>query len=358
MPPSEPRPRGLSLELWPDADRAAWATALTQGIDLLDEQGPAAHWSAGSRRSVRYAYGQWLGWLAVRRPDLLDLPLAERVSPALVADYIAELRSRLSPPGLWNSIKHLHDAVRVMALGADWDWLKGCATRLGRRLAPAHKAHRMVTADRLYALGLQLMDAAWQSIDGAASPDLQDLRAYRDGLVIALLIRRPVRRRNLAMMRLDHHLLRTGSGYRMRFTADETKNRQPIDWPLPAELRPWIDRYLERVRPHFPGAEAHDGVWPSLKAAPLQGEGLNHLVRQRTEAAFGLPINLHLFRDIAATLIAVEAPALVRASRDLLGHSDLRTTERHYLQANSLAAARRYGAIIDRIRSSTARPIG
>ena len=349
--PHSAKPPGLSLTAWPTADQAAWEVALAPGIDVLDDQGPAAHWSPGSRRGARYGYGQWLGWLLRYDPAALEQHPEARVTRDRVAAYIADLQPRLSPTGLWNAIKHLYDAIRVISPDHDWTWLRDCAQRLSHGLRPARKADRMVTAERLKALGIDLMQDAWERIVGAERPARANLLAYRDGLVIALLACRPIRRRNLAMMRIGSHLVLDASGWRLAFTADETKNRQPIDMPMPADLNLGLNRWIECARPGFPGTRDHDGVWPSCKGVPLHHEALNDLVKHRTQAAFGRPINLHLFRDIAATQIAHNAPAQVRASRDLLGHTDLRTTERHYNQANSLAASRRYGAILDRIRA-------
>ena len=52
--------------------------------DIFDGRGPAAHWSAGSRRSVASGYGRWLGWLAAEEPEALLLPPASRLTPALL----------------------------------------------------------------------------------------------------------------------------------------------------------------------------------------------------------------------------------------------------------------------------------
>lgn len=346
------RPAGLPLANWPAADQAAWRAALAAGIDLFDLQGPAAHWADSTRRKVFYAYGQWLGWLAARDASRLLLAPAERVTRQTITRYIADLRLIMTPSGLSNTMLPLHDAIRVIAPDRDWVWLGTCARRLGRGLQPARKADRMVTGDQLLALGYDLMRAAWNRIAATATPGKMDLLTFRDGIVIALLASRPIRRRNLAMMRLDRHLIHSAGGWHLAFAANETKNRRPIDLPLPSDLTIWLERFLAYVRPRFPGA-CHDGVWPSWKGRPMHPETLAHAIKSRTWVAFGKSINPHLIRDIAATTIALVAPAQIRASRDLLGHGDLRTTERHYNQANSLAASRRYGLLLDRLRTDT-----
>ena len=61
-----------------------------------------------------------------------------------------------------------------------------------------------------------------------------------------------------------------------------------------------------------------------------------------TRARLGRAINPHLFRDCAATSIAIEDPEHVRITAAVLAHSGLQTSEQHYNHAKSLQAIRRY----------------
>ena len=65
-------------------------------------------------------------------------------------------------------------------------------------------------------------------------------------------------------------------------------------------------------------------------------------IRARTQEAFGAPVNPHLFRDSAATTMAIADPQHVRAAAPLLGHRTFSTTERYYVQAMGLKAHRAY----------------
>ena len=197
----------------------------------------------------------------------------------------------------------------------------------------------MVRADKLAALGDSLMSEAEQLVvvDPRAGAIL-----YRDGLVIALLIALPIRRRNLAMMRVDRHLIRDEMGYCMAFDAQETKTGERYDAPLPDELTDRMHRYLSVHRPIIAGAHDHDGLWASMKRCPMTPEALYERIQLHTRAAFGHSVNPHLFRDIAATTLAIEDPANVQIASDLLGHSDPSTTERYYIQASMVEASRKY----------------
>ncbi len=326
----------LRLARWPEADRAAWATALAEG-DIFDGRGPAAHWSAGSRRSVVSGYGRWIGYLKAVEPAALALAPAERISRDRIRRYIDHLAAEITPAGVFNYVKHLYDAIRVMVPEPDWRWLKTLVWRLDGRTSRRNKAGRMVTPGQLIRLGIGLMEQAQPEADG-----LDAAIAYRDGLVIALLACRPVRRRNLAAMRIGQHLVQSGRRWHIVFRANETKNRQPYEATVPTFLQPFLKCYLAEIRPMFPKAHSHDGLWASAKGGPLSDAALYDQVCKRTRAAFGRPINLHLFRDIAATEIAYRDPARIGIARDLLGHSDLRAVDRHYNQASQVQAGRAY----------------
>jgi integrase len=71
-------------------------------------------------------------------------------------------------------------------------------------------------------------------------------------------------------------------------------------------------------------------------------------IRLRTKEAFGTAINPHLFRDAAATTMAIADPEHVRISAPLLGHRTFATTERYYQQATGYEAQRAYHRAIFR----------
>jgi integrase len=64
-----------------------------------------------------------------------------------------------------------------------------------------------------------------------------------------------------------------------------------------------------------------------------------------TRRLLGKAINPHAFRDCLMTTIATEAPESVRAGARILGHRDLRTSEKHYNFASAITAQRAYFAI-------------
>ena len=350
----------IPIRDWPDRDRDAWNTAIASG-DLLDDAGPAAHWSEGTRRTVASGYGRWTGFILKHHPETIDASPADRATSDRIEAFITLLRTQVTPSGVADYVRQTYDALRVMAPDRDWTWLRGVKARLEALRTPKPKRHKMVDADRIFDLGLRLMDEARDRIAATgdrkvpgANPYTEVIR-YRDGLIIALLAARPLRRRNITDFHLDRNLVRVGDGYALVFGPDEMKNHQPFEAPLPDRLVPYMDHYLDVIRLRFSGADTHDGVWPSIRKRPMGSQAIYQMVGDRTKAAFGQAINLHLFRDCLATTIANRDPVHVMAARDLLGHSTLAMTERHYNQAQTLDAARRYQATLMAARDDLCR---
>jgi integrase/recombinase XerD len=89
---------------------------------------------------------------------------------------------------------------------------------------------------------------------------------------------------------------------------------------------------------------------------PMRSSAIRTQIESRTEQAFGKAIWPHLFRDCAVTELVDTAPEEIGIAPDLLGHADLQTTQRHYIQAVGMKAhSRVQGVIAARRRAATPR---
>jgi integrase len=336
-----PKRLGLPLDAWPTQDRAAWHRATTP-IDYFDDEAVAGHWSAATLCQARCVYGRWLAFVCDRLPDALVLSPGERMNPERARQYIEHITPRLSDIGISSELGHLIMALRAVAPDVDRSWLRRWQYAYQQRAVPREKRNKIVHPSRLIKLGRDLMDSAdrQRRIDERA-------RQFRDGLLIALLASRPIRRRALSELRIGSHVCRDGDAFTLLLPGSDTKSGQPVEMPLPSWLAPYVSRYFELYRSLFPGAASSDRMWLSSKSGALGADAIHALICRRTEQALGVAISPHLFRDIAATMIAREAPELLSVARDLLTHSSVETTLKHYTQANTLAAAREYQKVLD-----------
>jgi integrase/recombinase XerD len=90
----------------------------------------------------------------------------------------------------------------------------------------------------------------------------------------------------------------------------------------------------------------------------LDPNSIPNRIKKHTRAAFGKHVWPHLFRDCVATTIAIDDPKHARSIMNILGHSTPAISEKHYNQARSVDASRRYQRIIaDLIRRLEAKGI-
>ena len=340
-----PQRIGLPQDQWPSADRMIWIRA-TVAINFFDESARAAHWRPKSQAQAAYAYGRWLAFLAAHCPHSLSEPAAERANQDRLRAFVDALVARVVPMSAAAEINHLLLALSVIAPTGDWSWLRQWQYRWQKLARPREKRSKMIHPARLVDLGLRLMDQAERAV-----PSIDAARTYRDGLLIALLATRPLRRRSLASLKVGKNLTLEGTRFVLSIDEMDTKSGQAIEFPLPPAFTAYVQRYLEHHRRLFPGADRHDGLWASSKGTALCAEAIYDIFCRRTKEHFGFAIYPHLLRDIAATAIAREAPGSMLIARDLLTHASITTTSRYYVAANTLEAARQHGTTIEHLRS-------
>jgi integrase/recombinase XerD len=111
-----------------------------------------------------------------------------------------------------------------------------------------------------------------------------------------------------------------------------------------------MDRWLEMHRPRLQTFARSHGpagrhLWINRYGRPMGSGAIRQQIEERTRQAFGKHIWPHLFRDCAVTELVDCAPEEIGIAPDLLGHADLQTTTRHYIQAvGKVIVARRRAA--------------
>jgi integrase len=308
---------------------------------------------------TKQAYGWWLAFL--ERNHALDRSSTpgDRATEDHLREFVAELQGRVSPVSVSLAAGALLRMLRVLEPERDWTVLARAYRHLKRTAVPSRdKLSKMVPATDLLALGLRLM-ATWADV---RSQQVYKATQFRDGLIISILICCPMRLRNLTDIVIGRHLLFDGRAYRLEFTATETKTSRVYHAAVPHELTPYVDDYLRFHRLYLQSFARADGpgtegrLWLGRRGKPLSSGGIERLIATRTGDAFGKPIYPHLFRTIAATELVDFAPDEIAIAPDLLGHADLRTTQKYYIQAVGMKAHLRVQEVIAaRRRAATSR---
>ncbi len=170
------------------------------------------------------------------------------------------------------------------------------------------------------------------------------------GLVIALLLRCPMRLANLLLLEIEAHLVRPDPASRrvaaIIIPANLTKNREPLCYPVPEDLAEFLDLWISHYRDGV-AAPGSPFLIPGLEDRPMTRQGIRDAVKSVTRERVGVAIHPHAFRHLAAYLYLRARPGSYEGARQLLGHRDLRTTTRAYLGFEADAAFRDFDQILN-----------
>lgn len=339
----------LRIEQWPENDREQWRASLSDS-DPFSDVTDRSHLRAISNVKVEKGYGRWLSFLIQSFPQLLAEEAGFRITPETVGAYVENLRAcGNGDQTIMNRLQELHTMAVTIAPAGSFGFIRKIEAKLRTVAKPVRsKRDQIIPSDQLLSLGCSLMESATD----LTTTRLQAIQ-FRDGLVIALLALRPLRRKNLTELTLGHSLICERGKWFLVFSADETKTHQRLERSWPTELVPALETYLSVHRPTLTrltgrwSSPVGERLWVSSEGSPQTQMSIYQQIRLRTKAAFGEGVNPHRFRDSAATTLAIENPAQVRVSAPILGHRSFQTTERYYQHAEQNRA---HSAFVDGLR--------
>jgi len=342
----------MPIALWPEEDRSLWLQTLEQD-DPFSVAGRNVDLRRISNTKVEKGYGRYLTFLVRHDPEALKGPACDRINRDRVIRFISDMESEGNRKmTILSRLQELHSIAVILAPPHPFTFIRDFASRIRRRTeAGRHTERPFTSTDELLSLGFTLMQ-------NAGEQTTERLRAidYRDGLLIALLALRPMRRKNFAALKLDQNVVQLDGVWRVRLGPEETKTHNRIDVEWPSELVGPLEIYLEVHRPILIAKVGRwhksidNALWVSAHGSPLTEMAFYQQVTKRTEAAFGKPINPHAFRHSAASTLACEDPAHVRISAAILGHSSFQTTERYYIMAQQAQAHEAFVELILAVR--------
>lgn len=335
------------LEEWPHRDRQAFEPALQPG-ELFISQGLAAHWAPATRTWAIKGYGHWLCHL--QRIGSLDEQLAPsaRASVVVLRGYVGDLKKRLAPASVAGRMRALLEVLRVIDPRGDYELVRRvCRITRVRAGSGRDKRERLVAPSELYFAGIARMQRNRVLAKDSKAAAIQ----YGDGLMMAMLAVKPVRRKNLVGTRIGEHLKKAARGsYEWRFAAHETKTKQAVFADLPASLTPHLDYWLDTARPVLLGRKRSDSLWVTMIGSSMAIDTAYGRFCKATTQELGKRINPHLVRDIVATGIAVSMPESVRITPMVLDHRTDQTSRHHYNLADALSASARYVGHLEDLR--------
>lgn len=173
-------------------------------------------------------------------------------------------------------------------------------------------------------------------------------------LAIELLLLTSLRIKNIAGLHLDNNFQWTRSSRRgichLVIDGGDVKNKVDRDYELQGQTVALLKAYIEGPREQLAPAGnrwlfgKRDGTGPVSPV--VLGNRIKRVIRTRT----GLIVNPHLFRSLAGTLYLDQNPGGYEVVRQILGHTHLSTTMRHYTGMEGVSAARLFDRTLQKVR--------
>ncbi len=167
---------------------------------------------------------------------------------------------------------------------------------------------------------------------------------------IAILLVIPLRRTNLAAIDIHRHLVSNRNGVYLVIPEHETKNREPINFQIPAFALEIIKWYMIEYRPYlFEGESA--ALFPGRDGQPKSPHTLGLQIKQTVREFLGLEFNIHLFRHAAGKIFLDLNPGNYEVVRQLLRHKSVNTTTSAYSGAETRKAGLLYAEVLEGLRA-------
>ena len=170
-------------------------------------------------------------------------------------------------------------------------------------------------------------------------------------VAVEILLMAPMRLGNLTQLDLERNLVKAGRGSAVHIVieAESVKNREPLEYPLPAQSARLLDRYLREFRPHLAPLSS-TALFPGRDGMPKQKDWLGKQISRTIRAHTGLCVNPHLFRHICGKLFLESNPGAHEVIRRVLGHRSIDTTISYYTGLQTAAAVRHFNQAILKLR--------
>lgn len=211
----------------------------------------------------------------------------------------------------------------------------------------------------LLALPRRLMGDALKKREYARAnnqPLLPAARLARAAITIAILLRIPLRIRNLHAIQIGTHLKFSGERsdvVTLGFQAHETKNWEELEFYVGARLvellRLYIAWFLPALSAQSPDFAENRWLFPAGgdRPGPLQIDSLRQIIEETVEEGTGAKIHPHLFRALAVRIHLRRSPGALEHCRKLLGDRTLEVVLAYYASLSGREASEAQDKLVD-----------
>ena len=339
-------PRCWRFEQWPERDQQLWLQGCLPGDPFADdgEHGGYAHGlREGSRVKTMKGNGRWLdfldsrGWLDPREEPL------DRVTRPRLRAYFRALRREGNADGtVIGRFQELTMAMKIMAPGKDVSWIRRPdGITIYALLRRRQRVLLVPDGKVLFDWGVTMMDEAAER-----ARESEQLAAFRDGLLIAVLAACGRRLRSLALLRIGHEVVRRDRCFRIELEPEQVKTHKADCFDLPETLTPYLQHYLDAIRPALLGPQRDDIFWVTTNGTPMGEGGIQSRILRLSRKRFGVAFGPHRFRHAIITTAALRIPSNPGLGSDVVGNSPA-TAEEHYNRSGQCQVGPRYADLLE-----------
>jgi integrase len=199
---------------------------------------------------------------------------------------------------------------------------------------------------------LKLPDRVWRQARRQQTNLSRAFVEMQSALAIDLLLRAPMRMKNLSELTFDRHLYwpqGAGKPALLMISAEETKNKIPLEFEIPSELGDRLLIYRSEIVPRVTGKRP-SAVFVTNKGKPRVQPSIALAITKTVRRNLGIKLTPHQFRHLAAKITLDANPGAFELVRELMGHKNMQTTTNFYAGIDTRRAGRAHSKLIDRLK--------
>ena len=332
----------VKFEHWPSEDQLAWR-ANGALADPFDDAHYGSGLSAETLDKTAKGYGRYLGFLMYNGMFDSDIAPLARVTRRRLAAYYKFLREAGNADyTIIGRFDELYRAMRILSPGKDVCWIRRpCGQTIYSMLPKAKRDILVPDSAVLLKWGIQMMETS-----GAKQTEVEQLCAFRDGLLISMLASRARRLRSMQLIRLGKELVWQGGVYRLELNATQVKTKKPDRIDFPAYLTAYINRYVNNIRPGLLAGRQCEQFWLGARGGPWTAKAIQGQILHHSRIRFGVAFGPHRFRHAIATTSAIADAGNPGLAAAVLGISS-EIVKESYNRCGQIQAAQNFSKLMD-----------
>jgi hypothetical protein len=174
-------------------------------------------------------------------------------------------------------------------------------------------------------------------------------RLDQRALALAILANKPLRREDLIELDLATDFQRDSKGriVGLSIPGSKTKTGRDEEALFEAPLIKRLERHLKVYRPLLPHSDS-TYLFPGKDDGHRSPATMSNQLKKLVQDQVGAEFNIHLTRHLAVTMLLEDDPQNMSVAQRLIGHAQLKTTERYYGQARTRGAQRKWAEVLSR----------